>query len=290
MTRFARGDDVFGKCLTGHQWRNGGAFAEFAAVPAIALVPDALQPHVRAGRGRSDLRVDCPAVVSPKAARCEQGHAVLVDGAGGGVGIFAVDRQGQRRARDRRRHDGASSRMIRSIGADHVIDHTRDDFTHRPERYDLIVDIPGNHPYSRTRRALTPTGHLTSSSATTASAPHAGAGSIVTHLHQAGCDLAVGAQDSQADYYNADEAPLAHRALRLGPGRQAHPRHRSHVHPQRGPDAIRYPPVRICTRQSRHHDVIAGAYACGGKQCERVVEAPLSHQRVVAEAMLEHRQ
>lgn len=48
--------------------------------------------------------------------------------------------------------------LLRSIGADHVVDHTREDFTRAGERYDVIVDIPGNHPWREVRRALTPDG------------------------------------------------------------------------------------------------------------------------------------
>ena len=157
ITRFARGDEVFGECLKGHQWRNGGAFAEFAAVPAsaLALKPSSLTFEQAAAVPTSGL-------IALRGVRDEgdvrAGHSVLVNGAGGGVGIFAVQIAKAYGAHVTGVDTTSKLEMIRSIGADHVIDYTQDDFTQRSERYDLIVDVPGNHPFSQCRRALTPTG------------------------------------------------------------------------------------------------------------------------------------
>ena len=152
--------------------------------------------------------------------------------------------------------------MIRSIGADHVIDHTRTDFTQRRKRYDLIVDIPGNDPFSRHRRALTRPA-FTSSSATTASAPYGGAGSDHHPSSSSWLRSRRSAPAPQADPFNADE----HDSLTvLCDSAEVASSSPSSIErsPQRGPRRDPPPRVRIWTRQSRHHDVIAGAYAWGG--------------------------
>jgi NADPH:quinone reductase-like Zn-dependent oxidoreductase len=83
---------------------------------------------------------------------------VLVNGAGGGVGTIAVQIAKAYGANVTGVDDTTKLDMVRSIGADQVIDYTKEDFTQSGERYDLIFDIPGNHPFSACRRVLAPNG------------------------------------------------------------------------------------------------------------------------------------
>ena len=151
VTRIKVGDEVFGTCE--------GSFAEFicAKEEKLASKPKGLSFEEAAALPVSALTAlhglrDC--------AKVEAGQEVLIIGAGGGVGIYAVQLA---------KHFGAivtgvcgssKQELVRSIGADHVIDYTKDDFTEVDKRYDLIVDIAGNRPISRLRRALTPRGTL----------------------------------------------------------------------------------------------------------------------------------
>lgn len=130
-------------------------FVEVAAVPTSGLI--ALQ-GVR-GQGR----------VGP-------GQRVLINGVGGDVGTFAVQLAKSSGAEVTAVDSAGKLDMLRSIGADEVIDYTVEDFTRTEERYDVIVDIPGSHAISAVRRALTPRAP-TSSSAMNGSAPRAVAGS-----------------------------------------------------------------------------------------------------------------
>ena len=157
VTRFRPGDEVFGEIVRGIQWRNGGAFAEYAVAPEakLELKPAKLTFEQAAA-------VPTSALIALQAVRhqghVQPGHKVLVNGAGGGVGTFAV----QLGKADGAHVTGVDSTskldLIRSIGADRVIDYTQEDFTRSGERYDVIVDIPGNRSFSDLRRALTRTG------------------------------------------------------------------------------------------------------------------------------------
>jgi NADPH:quinone reductase-like Zn-dependent oxidoreductase len=166
VTRFRPGDEVFGECVRGHQWHNGGAFAEYVAVRerALARKPARLTFEQAAAVPTSGL-------LALQGVRdqggVQAGQRVLVNGAGGGVGSFAVQIA------------KASGAVVTGVDvtekldvvgalADRAVDATHEDFTRRrlvghgrPRTgapYDLIVDIPGNRPVSACRRALTPTG------------------------------------------------------------------------------------------------------------------------------------
>ena len=90
--------------------------------------------------------------------RVQQGQKVLINGAGGGVGTTAVQLAKAYGADVTAVDSAGKLDMLRSIGADRVLDYTQEDFTRSGERYDVILDIAGNHPWSELKRALTPEG------------------------------------------------------------------------------------------------------------------------------------
>ena len=92
--------------------------------------------------------------------RVQPGQEVLIIGASGGVGTFAVQIAKAFGARVTGVCSTTKVDMVRSIGADHVIDYTRDDFAEGEQRYDLVLHIGGNSTLARLRRALTPKGTL----------------------------------------------------------------------------------------------------------------------------------
>ena len=147
------GDDVFGWCT--------GAFAEYASAsenqlvlkPAALTFEQAAAVGVSATTALQVLRDD---------GHVQPGQKVLVNGASGGVGTFAVQIAKALGAEVTGVTSTRNVDMVRSIGADHVIDYTTTDFTAGGPRYDLIVDNVGNHSMARTRRALAPNGLLIS--------------------------------------------------------------------------------------------------------------------------------
>ena len=157
VTRFRPGDEVFGQSLLANLWRNGGTLAEYAAVPQAMLE-----------RKPARLTFEQAAAVPTSGSlavqhvrdegRTQSGHTVLVNGAGGAVGTFAVQLAKAYGANVTGVDAPEKLDVLRSIGADQVLDYTQDDFTRRDERYDFILDIVGNHPWSECRRALTPDG------------------------------------------------------------------------------------------------------------------------------------
>lgn len=156
VTRFRPGDEVFGETSRGNQWRNGGAFAEYVVVPedALARKPATITFEQAAAIPTSGLI----ALQNVPPERLRPGQRVLVNGAGGGVGSIVAQLATAYEAAVTGVDSADKLDMIRSLGADHVIDHTREDFTRGDERYDLIVDIPGNRSFSDCRRVLTPNG------------------------------------------------------------------------------------------------------------------------------------
>jgi NADPH:quinone reductase-like Zn-dependent oxidoreductase len=157
VTRFEPGDDVFGEIVRGHQWHNGGAFAEYAAVRADALArkPANLTFEQAAAVPTSGLI----ALQGIRAqGRVRAGQKVLVNGAGGGVGAFAVQLAKAYGAHVTAVDAASKLDMLRSIGADRVLDYAREDFTRDGERYDVILDVPGNRSIADCRRALTAKG------------------------------------------------------------------------------------------------------------------------------------
>jgi NADPH:quinone reductase-like Zn-dependent oxidoreductase len=151
VSRFRPGDEVFGI--------GKGTFANYARAPQdkLAHKPANLtfeQAAVLAISGETALQA------LRNHGRVEPGQEVLVVGASGGVGTYAVQIAKAFGARVSGVCSSAKVGMVRSIGADHVIDYTREDFAEGDQRYDLILDIGGNSSLARLRRALTPEGTL----------------------------------------------------------------------------------------------------------------------------------
>ena len=150
---FRPGDEVFGWCT--------GAFAEYARAaedqlvrkPANLTFEQAAAVGVSASTALQLLRDD---------GKVQPGQKVLINGASGGVGTFAVQIGKAFGAEVTGVCSTRNVDLVRSIGADHVVDYTRQDFRQGAERYDLILDNVGDHSMSDTRRALTPTGTLLS--------------------------------------------------------------------------------------------------------------------------------
>jgi NADPH:quinone reductase-like Zn-dependent oxidoreductase len=149
VTRLKPGDEVFGACR--------GAFAEYAAAreSRLAVKPkqitfeQAASVPIAAGTALHALR---------DAARLQPGHSVLINGAAGGVGTFAVQIARAFGGEVAGVCSSKNADMVRAIGAERVIDYTTDDFTKSGGRYQVIVDCIGNHPMSAIRRVLTPDG------------------------------------------------------------------------------------------------------------------------------------
>jgi len=150
VSRFQAGDEVFGIAR--------GSFAEFAAAREEKLVrkPAALgfeQAAVVAVSGLAALQ-------GLRAGRIAAGQKVLIIGASGGVGTYAVQLAKAFGAQVTAVCSTGKVDLVRSLGADEVIDYTRADFADGRQHYDLILDIGGNSRLSRLRRALTPKGTL----------------------------------------------------------------------------------------------------------------------------------
>jgi NADPH:quinone reductase-like Zn-dependent oxidoreductase len=151
VTRFEVGDEVFGI--------SRGSFAEYACAREDKLA-----------RKPANLTFDQAAAVAVSGltalqsltgiGHIEPGQHVLIVGASGGVGTFAVQIARALGAEVTGVCSTTKLELVRSIGADRVIDYTQDDFATGRERYDLILDIGGNSPLSRLRRVLTPRGTL----------------------------------------------------------------------------------------------------------------------------------
>jgi NADPH:quinone reductase-like Zn-dependent oxidoreductase len=150
VSRFQVGDEVFGIAR--------GSFAEYAAAREDKLVrkPAALSFEQAAVVAVSGLA----AIKGLHAGRIAAGQKALIIGASGGVGTYAVQLAKAFGAKVTGVASTAKAGLVRSIGADQVIDYTREDFADGRQHYDLILDIGGNSHLSRLRRALTPKGTL----------------------------------------------------------------------------------------------------------------------------------
>jgi NADPH:quinone reductase-like Zn-dependent oxidoreductase len=151
VTRFKVGDEVFGL--------GQGAFAEVARAreDLLALKPASLTFVQAAAVGISAMTA-LQAVRDH--GRVAAGQHVLVIGASGGVGTFAVQLAKAFGAEVTGVCSGTKVDLVRELGADHVVDYSREDVTAGDQRYDLVLDTGGNTPLSRLRRVLTPQGTL----------------------------------------------------------------------------------------------------------------------------------
>jgi NADPH:quinone reductase-like Zn-dependent oxidoreductase len=150
VTRFKPGDEVFGG--------RTGAFAEYVTVResrALALKPANVSFEQAAA-------VPIAAITALQGLRdkghLQPGQKVLINGASGGVGTFAVQIAKSYGAEVTGVCSTRNAPLIRSLGADHVIDYTREDFTRNGQHYDLIIDVVGSHSLLEYRRVLNPRG------------------------------------------------------------------------------------------------------------------------------------
>ncbi len=150
VTNFKPGDEVFGG--------KNGALAEYVCVladrgvvpkPSNMTFEQAASAPVAALTALQGLR---------DKGRIQSGQKVLINGASGGVGTFAVQIAKSFGADVTGVCSTRNLDLVRSIGADHVIDYTKEDFTKTDQRYDLIFDLIGNHSFSERRRILNPNG------------------------------------------------------------------------------------------------------------------------------------
>ena len=148
VTRLHPADEVYAEIDA------GGCFADYVSVPEGLL-----------GRKPANLTFEQAAAV-PMAGitalqalrnvgKVQPGQKVVVNGAGGGIGTFAVQIAKAFGAEVTGVCSTSKVDLVRSLGADHVIDYEQEDFTRRPEKYDLLVDTAGNHSLSDFRRVLT---------------------------------------------------------------------------------------------------------------------------------------
>ncbi len=148
---FRPGDEVFGI--------GTGTFAEYACVPAKKLAPKPVQLSFAEAAA-----VPVSAMTAWQGLHdhgsVEAGQRVLITGASGGVGTYAVQIAKAAGAHVTGECSAAKADRVRGLGADHVLDYRVDDFTAAAERYDLIFDLGGNRPLLALRRALTPKGTL----------------------------------------------------------------------------------------------------------------------------------
>jgi NADPH:quinone reductase-like Zn-dependent oxidoreductase len=164
VTGLRPGDEVFGVC--------NGACAEYACAGEDKFV---LKPANLTFEQAAAIPTSAVAALRGlcDAGKLQSGQKVLINGASGGVGTFAVQIAKSFGAEVTGVCSTRNVDLVRSIGADHVIDYTQEDFTSGGQRYDLILDNVGNHSFADCRRALTPQGTLLPNTG------HAGMGYVV---------------------------------------------------------------------------------------------------------------
>ncbi|MGW4638133.1 NAD(P)-dependent alcohol dehydrogenase [Sphaerisporangium sp. NPDC004334] len=150
VTTFGPGDEVFAM-------PKRGGFAEYVCVRADELAPK--PPSLSFAQAAAVPVAACTALLGLRdAGRIQSGHKVLVNGASGGVGTFAVQLARAFGAKVTGVCGPRNAELVRSIGAQEVIDRTRQDFTRSGQRYDLLLDNAGGHSALACRRVLTPGG------------------------------------------------------------------------------------------------------------------------------------
>jgi NADPH:quinone reductase-like Zn-dependent oxidoreductase len=156
VTDVRPGDEVFGSSWAG-ALATPGTFAEFTAVPASQLIkkPTGLTSEEAAASVMSGVTA---LIAIRDVGKVESGTRVLINGASGGVGTFALQIAKALGAEVTGVSSTRNLELLRSLGADHVIDYTTEDFARDERRYDVILDNVMNHPPSKTARVLTPAG------------------------------------------------------------------------------------------------------------------------------------
>jgi NADPH:quinone reductase-like Zn-dependent oxidoreductase len=148
VTQFKPGDAVFGLC--------GGSLAEYACASQSALV---LKPdNASFEQAASVPLAGITALQGLRKGKIQPGQKVLINGAAGGVGTFAVQIARSFGAEVTGVCSTRNVDMVRSIGADHVIDYTREDFTKSGQQYDVFFDLVSNHSFGARRRVVKPSG------------------------------------------------------------------------------------------------------------------------------------
>jgi NADPH:quinone reductase-like Zn-dependent oxidoreductase len=151
VTRFQVGDEVFGTC--------DGAFAEYASAREDRLAPKPANLTFEQAAAVPTAAFAALQALRDKG-RIQPGQKVLIIGASGGVGLFAVQIAKSFGADVTGVCSTTKVDLVRSLGADHGIDYTRTDFTRSGQRYDLILEMGGRRSLSQLRRVLTPRGTL----------------------------------------------------------------------------------------------------------------------------------
>jgi NADPH:quinone reductase-like Zn-dependent oxidoreductase len=148
ITQFKPGDEVFGLCR--------GSMAEYACASERTLV---MKPaNITFEQAASIPLAGLTALQGLRNGKIQPGQKVLINGATGGVGTFAVQIAKSFGADVTAVCSTRNVDLVRSIGADHVIDYTKEDFTNSDQRYDVIVDNVANHSFAERRRVLAPKG------------------------------------------------------------------------------------------------------------------------------------
>ncbi|MDQ3250237.1 MAG: NAD(P)-dependent alcohol dehydrogenase, partial [Chloroflexota bacterium] len=152
-TQFQAGDEVFGAISINEL----GGFAEYVCAPEALL---ALKPAKMTFEQAAAVPIAAFTALQGlrDKGQIQSGQKVLINGASGGVGTFAVQIAKSFGTEVTGVCSTRNLDMVRSIGADHVIDYTQENFTQKSQRYDLIIAANGYHPISHYKRALTPTG------------------------------------------------------------------------------------------------------------------------------------
>jgi NADPH:quinone reductase-like Zn-dependent oxidoreductase len=156
VTDLRPGEEVFGSSWAG-ALATPGTFAEYTTVPASQLIkkPAGLSFEDAAASVMSGLTA---LTAIRDVGKVESGTRLLINGASGGVGTFAVQIAKTLGAEVTGVSSTGNLELLRSLGADHVIDYTKEDFTRDERRHDVILDNVMNHPPSKTARVLTATG------------------------------------------------------------------------------------------------------------------------------------
>lgn len=151
VTGFSAGDQVFGAAQ--------GAFADYVCAPGTAFVRKPVSVSFEEAAATPIAGLTALQALRDSG-RLRSDEKVLINGAAGGVGSFAVQIAKTLGAQVTGVCGAGSAPLVRQLGADAVIDYRSEDFTRRADRYDLIVDLIGNHSYRRLKRVLAPGGRV----------------------------------------------------------------------------------------------------------------------------------